>query len=163
MKSANYKGAEGAVLTIGNFDGVHLGHKKLIDTLVKQAGRLGRPSVLYTFSPHPARVLFPEKPHQLLCSPEKKKELLLSAGVNRLIVKPFTKAFSRLSPEIFMDRCILTPFRPVLIVVGYNFRFGAGSAGALPLLKTLQKTRDFQLRALPPVKKKGLIVSNFLP
>ncbi len=150
----------GAVLTIGNFDGLHLGHKKLISALIRQARLAGRPSALYTFSPHPVSVLFPEKEHRLLCSPDKNRKMLRSAGVERLLIQPFTKAFSRLSPEEFMQKHILSLIQPSVIVVGYNFRFGAKSAGSVSLLKILMKKHGFRLKVVPPVKRRGRLVST---
>ena len=72
MGDINYSMVKGAILTIGNFDGLHLGHRKLIDTVIQYASREKKPSVLYTFSPHPHQVLFPERKHQLLYSIKKK-------------------------------------------------------------------------------------------
>ena len=154
------KALKGAVLTIGNFDGLHLGHKQLIDILIKHARSENKISVLYTFFPHPVQVLFPEKQHKFLCSFDQNKELLHSAGVDHLLIRSFTKAFSMLSPEDFIERHIIAPIQPRIIVVGYNFRFGVGSAGSISLLRDLQKQHNFRLEVVEPVKIKGMAVST---
>ncbi len=160
MDSIDYNVIKRAVLTIGNFDGVHLGHKRLIDTVVQSARREEGPGVLYTFFPHPAQVLFPERKHQLLYSIEKNKEILRTMGLDHLIVQSFTGAFSRLSPEKFIEQYIVSPIQPILIIVGYNFRFGADSAGSIRLLEKLQEKHKFRLKVIPPVKWKDVIVSS---
>ncbi len=151
---------KGAILTIGNFDGVHVGHRKLIDTVIRYACREKKTSVLYTFSPHPHQVLFPERQHRLLYSIKKNKSLLQGLGLDHLIVEPFTSDFSKLSPEEFIEKYIVGFMQPTFIVVGYNFRFGIGSAGSIPLLEKLKKKHNFRLKIVPPVKRKGLIVSS---
>ena len=151
---------KGAVLTIGNFDGVHIGHRKLIDTVIRHAHKEKKASVLYTFSPHPVQVLFPEKKHQLLYSTEKNKAILQSIGLDCLIVEPFTSDFSKLSPESFIEERIVNLIQPTLIVVGYNFRFGIGNKGSSQLLEKLKKKHNFSLKIIPPVKKKGVVISS---
>ena len=151
---------KGAVLTIGNFDGVHLGHKELINTVIQYAKQKNKESVLYTFSPHPVQVLFPEKKHKFLCSFERTNNLLCSMGLDHVIVKPFTKTFSKLSPERFIEECIIVPMQPTWIVVGYDFRFGAKGSGSISLLEKMGKKHNFRLKVVPPVKCEGIIVSS---
>lgn len=151
---------KGAVLTIGNFDGVHLGHRRLIEIVTQQAQKNNKASVLYTFSPHPVQFLFPEKKHKLLCTPEKTQEILRTTDLDYMIVESFTKKFSCLSPVEFIEKCIIESIKPSLIVVGYNFRFGIKGAGSVSLLRTLAKKRNFSLKTVSSVKKKGNIVSS---
>ncbi len=151
---------KGAVLTIGNFDGVHSGHRRLIEIVTQYARKNNKVSALYTFSPHPVQFLFPEKKHKLLCAPEKTREILQTTGLDYIIVESFTKTFSRLSPEAFMEKCIIAPIQPSLIVVGYNFRFGIKGAGSVSLLQTLAKKHNFSLKTVSSVKKKGVTVSS---
>ena len=151
---------KGAVLTIGNFDGVHLGHKKLVNAVVQTARAQNRPSVLYTFSPHPAVVLFPQKKHFFLYPIQQNRERLLTLGLDHLIVKPFTRAFSRLSPEEFIKKHIVERFQPAQIVVGHDFRFGADGKGTARLLKKLGEKYNFKTKVLLPVRRKGVIVSS---
>ena len=160
MDNIDYNMVKGAVLTIGNFDGVHVGHRKLIDTVIQCARQEKKASVLYTFSPHPVQVLSPEKKHQLLYSAEKNKTILQDIGLDYLIVEPFTRDFSKLSPEGFVEQYIVNLIQPTFIVVGYNFRFGTGSKGSSQLLEKLKKKHDFRLKVVPPVKREGIIVSS---
>ena len=158
--SFDYSLAKGAVLTIGSFDGVHMGHRQLINIVIQSARYIKKPAVLYTFSPHPAQFLFPEKKHKLLCSLEKTEEILCAMGLDGLIVEPFTSSFSKLSPEEFIEKHIVAPIQPTLIVVGYNFRFGADGAGSSQLLEKLKKKHNFRLKVIPPIKKGDVIISS---
>ena len=151
---------KGAVLTIGNFDGVHLGHRQLINTVIEYARQNNKTSVLYTFSPHPSQILFPEREHKLLCSFEKTKEILHTMGLDYVVVKPFTKFFSKFSPEKFIEEYIVGPIQPVLIVVGYNFRFGVKGTGSIQLLETMSSKHNFSLKVVPPVECNDIVVSS---
>ena len=160
MDRLTAKHLQGAVLTIGNFDGVHLGHRRLIETVIQQARERGEVSLLYTFFPHPVQVLFPERKHKWLCDPEKTQEILKKTDLDYLIIKPFTKKFSCLRPLEFMEKHIITAIQPSLIVVGYNFRFGAKGEGSIALLKKLAKKHNFSLKIISPIKRKGVVVST---
>ena len=151
---------KGAVLTIGNFDGVHLAHKELINTVIQYAHKDNKASVVYTFSPHPIQVLFPEKQHRLLSSVNKTREILNVMGLNYLIVRSFTSAFSMLSPEQFVEESIVSLIQPSLIVVGYDFRFGIDHSGSIQILKQLGKKHGFHLKVIPPVKRRGIVISS---
>ncbi len=147
-------------ITIGNFDGVHLGHKQLINATLRHAQRAGGPAFLYTFDPHPAQFLFPEKNHQLLCSLKKSRELVRAFDLDHLVVKAFTRSFASLLPEEFIRKHILDPFQPEWVVVGPDFRFGAGRQGSIALLRDMQKKYSFQLKVIAPLKKAGRVVSS---
>ena len=151
---------KGAVLTIGNFDGVHLGHKELINTVIQYAKETNKSSVLYTFSPHPVQVLFPEKKHKSIYSFKKTNKILHSVGLDHVIVEPFTKTFSRLSPERVIEEHVVSPVQPTWVVVGYDFRFGIKGTGSVSVLKKISKKHNFRLKVIPPVKYKGTIVSS---
>ena len=150
----------GAVLTIGNFDGVHLGHRELIDTVIQYAKQENKVSVLYTFFPHPVQILSPEKSHKYLCSFEETDKILRSMGLDHIIVEPFTKSFSRLSPERFIEEYIIGPINPTWIVVGYDFRFGVKGRGSTGLLKEMSRKHNFRLKVVPPVKCGDVVVSS---
>ena len=148
-------------ITIGNFDGVHLGHKKLISATIRHARKARGPVVLYTFYPHPAQFLFPKKNHQLLCSLKKSRELLqTNFDLDHLIIQPFTRSFANLLPDKFIQKHILDPFQPEWIVVGPDFRFGASRQGTIALLRDMQKKYSFQLKVIAPLKKAGQVVSS---
>ena len=147
-------------ITVGNFDGVHLGHRKLIETTISYAHRGNRQALLYTFSPHPILFLYPEKKHQMLCSFQQSQEQLSQFDLDHIIVQPFTKAFAQLSPKEFIEQYVLARFQPEWLVVGANFRFGKGRLGSVALLKEMAKKQDFKLKVIEPVKKEGLVVST---
>lgn len=125
------------VLTIGNFDGVHLGHQHLLGKLVEKARALGVPSCVYTFEPPPRVVLAPQQ-HQprVLAWPDKLR-LLGEHGVDHVIVERFTRAFAQHPPEWFASHVLGTRVDPAALVVGYDFRFGRARAGDLPLLRQI--------------------------
>ena len=150
---------EKSVLTIGNFDGVHLGHRRLINAVIKEARKNKQNSVVYTFSPHPVQFLFPERKHHLLVSREQSFEII-KGMVDRLIVKSFDLDFSKLSPQKFIEECIVKPFNPSLIIVGDNFRFGAQGLGSSKTLQELGEKHGFRLRLFPSVKREGRVLSS---
>ena len=123
------------VLTIGNFDGVHLGHRHLLRRLVETAASLGVPSCVYTFEPAPRVVLAPQQ-HQprVLAWPDKLR-LLGEAGVDQVIVERFTRAFAQHPPEWFAGHVLGRRVAPSALVVGYDFRFGRARQGDLALLR----------------------------
>ncbi|RIK42857.1 MAG: bifunctional riboflavin kinase/FAD synthetase [Chloroflexi bacterium] len=116
------------VVTIGNFDGVHLGHRFLIDIVRGRAAAEGARSMVITFEPHPISVLRPDAPFDRLSTPELKLSLLEAAGVDDIVVIPFDHAFAALSPEAFL-RLVVEEAHPVAIYVGEGFRFGRARAG----------------------------------
>lgn len=122
------------LLTIGNFDGVHLGHQKLIGQLKKKSADLNLPCVALTLYPHPTHILQPEKAKSLLVSIEDRVDLLLRAGCDAVIVQEFNTAFSQLEPEEFLTKIIL-PLNPHEIHVGKNFRFGKKQKGDAETIK----------------------------
>ena len=130
------------VLIIGNFDGVHTGHRAVIEA----AGAHG-PVVAVTFTPHPLQLLRPDKAPRLLTSTERRRELLLACGVADVVEIPFTREVSQWSPAEFVERALL-PLRPCRVVVGTNFRFGHRAAGTPDTLVELADGR-FDVEVLP--------------
>ncbi len=122
------------VLTIGNFDGVHLGHRAILDTVIERARALGGESVLYTFDPHPRKVLSPEKGPRLLATMDQKIEILESVGLDVLIVEHFDLEFARTPPEVFVRDFIHRRIGPKEVYVGYDFHFGRDREGSMRLL-----------------------------
>ena len=118
------------VLTVGIFDGVHLGHRYIIEKLKERAHHLDRESVVLTLWPHPRMVLNQEGNHfKLLNTPQEKKNLLEQAGLDHLIILPFTTEFSRLSSYDFIREILVDKCRISHLVVGYNHRFGRDREG----------------------------------
>lgn len=124
-----------AVITIGSFDGVHLGHKKLINKVIRLAKSTGGESVLITFDPHPRQVVFPGDPFQLLTTLEEKVILLKKLAIDHLVVVPFTVSFAQLSADEYIEKFLVKLFNPRYIVIGYDHRFGLSRQGDIHFLK----------------------------
>ena len=113
------------MLTTGTFDGVHLGHRKILTRLNHVAKQCNGESVLLTFSPHPRQVLFPENTDlKLLCSESEKIKLLEETGLNHLIIHPFTLAFSRIKSIDFVKQILVNQLQTHKLVIGYDHHFG---------------------------------------
>jgi len=124
-----------AVITIGSFDGVHLGHKKLINKVNRLAKSTGGESVLITFNPHPRQVVFPGDHFQLLTTLEEKIILLEKLEIDHLIIVPFTTTFAQLSADEYIEMFLVKLFKPRYIVIGYDHRFGLSRQGDIHFLK----------------------------
>ena len=133
--SATYPGGEHRpVATIGNFDGLHLGHQRLVNRLLEQARELDAPSLVYTFDPPPRIVLQPRKAPPRIATLEQKVQGLFDLGVDHVVVEEFTLEFGALPPEWFADE-IIGRLQPRAMVVGYDFRYGQGRAGNAETLR----------------------------
>lgn len=134
------------VLTIGTFDGVHLGHQKIINQLNEEAEKVGGESVLFTFYPHPRMVLFPDSHGlKLIQTQVEKLEKLERIGLKNVIVHPFTKEFSRLSATEFVRDYLVNKLKVKTIVIGYDHQFGKNREGTLKLLQELAPIYDFNV------------------
>jgi riboflavin kinase/FMN adenylyltransferase len=130
---------EPAVVTIGNFDGVHRGHQHLLAA----AAAVGRPVVAVTFDPHPARLFAPDRAPKLLCTLERRIELLREHGADEIRVLAFDRAVASWSPAEFIERIIVGELRATAVVVGENFHFGAQAAGNVATLIAAGKSAGF--------------------
>jgi riboflavin kinase/FMN adenylyltransferase len=139
------------VLTVGNFDGVHLGHQAILRTVVERARALDGESVVYTFDPHPRKVLRPERAPRLLTTLEQKLELLERAGADVAIVEPFTREFARTPAETFIRDVLYAQIRPLEVYVGYDFHFGHDRQGSMRLLTELGPHLGFAVTIIPEV------------
>lgn len=139
------------IVTIGNFDGVHRGHRAILETVVGRAMDLGGLAVVYTFEPHPRKVLRPESAPGLLTTLEQKVELLEAAGVDAVIVEPFTREFARTEAREFIEQCLYERVRPVEVYVGYDFHFGRDREGSMRLLAELGPRLGFSVTIIPEV------------
>lgn len=146
---ADWARAGGSVVTIGFFDGVHLGHRRVIRRAVERARELGAQCVALTFTPHPGEVVRPGSHPPLLSTPEHRAALLESLGVDAVLVLPFTVELSKLTPEEFVRRVLAERLRTVGVVVGENFRFGHKAAGTLPTLVELGGRYGFTAEGVP--------------
>lgn len=149
-----------AVLSIGNFDGVHIGHQKVISHAVARAREIGAPSAIMTFNPHPISLLRPEEAPRLLTTIEQRLELLRQTGVDSVAVVPFTHYVSRMSAMTFIQKVLVDRFRAREIFVGANFRFGEDREGDVDLLANQGERFGFTAHAWPTVEDQGELVSS---
>lgn len=147
-------------MTVGNFDGVHVGHARIVETLRLAAGRVGGPAVVFTFDPHPVRLLRPEQCPPPLTWTERKSELLAELGVDATIAYPTDREFLKLTAGEFFRRIVLQTLEAKAMVEGPNFCFGRGREGNIELLETLTAEAGISLEVVPPVHWQGDIVSS---
>ena len=143
-------GATGtSVVTIGNFDGVHLGHRHLIAGLVTRARELGADAVVTTFDPHPMTVIHPDSAPPQLTTLDHRLELLAAQGVDAVLVLPFTPELSLWEPDEFVQRVLVERLHAVEVHVGENFRFGHRAAGDVTTLRAEGDRLGFAVVAVP--------------
>ena len=157
IAAARSRLTRGAV-AIGNFDGVHLGHRALFEAARNLSQVSGGPCCALTFEPHPARLLAPEYAPKLICSRPRKHELLAHAGVDDLVEQPFDRGFMALSPDDFVDLVIGTGVAAV--VVGHDFTYGRARSGSVESLRRALEERGVRLHVVAPVAVNGLVVSS---
>jgi riboflavin kinase/FMN adenylyltransferase len=150
----------GSVVTPGNHDGVHLGHRALLAAARAMADREGLEVVAMTFDPHPATVLAPERAPALLTTIERRRELLAGAGADRVDVVRFDRTFASLSAEEFVEARLAGALRARGVVVGPDFRFGRGRAGDTETLRVLGRAHGFEVITVEPVLLDGEVVSS---
>jgi riboflavin kinase/FMN adenylyltransferase len=138
-----------AILTIGTFDGVHKGHKTILDEVVRHADQTGGARVLLTFEPHPRTLLFPNQPLQLLTTPAQKTALIEAAGIDHVVVVPFTAGFAAMSADAYVRDFLVAQFRPAAIVIGYDHHFGHDRKGNIHLLRALSASCGFEVFEIP--------------
>ena len=137
-------------VTTGTFDGVHLGHKIIIERLIAAARTIGGESVLLTFYPHPRKVLFPDDDQiKMLNTPIEKENLLQASGIDHLVVIPFTKEFSRLSSLEFVRNILSNTLKAKKLVIGYDHHFGRNREGSFAHLLEFGSLYGFQVEEIP--------------
>lgn len=139
------------VLTVGNFDGIHLGHRAILETVVARARALSGRAVVHTFEPHPRKVLQPERAPRLLTTLEQKLELLDAAGVDAVIVEPFTLEFAKTPADVFIREVLHERIAPVEVYVGYDFHFGRDREGSMRMLTEMGPRLGFAVTIIPEV------------
>ena len=151
IDSTNLKDiSKGCILTIGNFDGVHLGHKEILSTAKHTADSKRTQLAAMTFEPHPVAVLYPERAPGVLTPIELKKHLLAQGSVDFLIILKGDSELLTLSPEDFVSRFLVENIRPIEVVEGNDFNFGAGRAGNIELLQKLGQDEGFDVTVVEP-------------
>lgn len=139
------------VITVGTFDGVHRGHRDVIERLVARAHLLKVPSVLVTFEPHPLEVVNPAAAPLLLTTHDEKQEVIAETGLNYLAVMPFTAELAAYSAEDFVERILRRCFRMRELLIGYDHGFGRQRAGNVDVLRTLGERDGFRVEVVEPV------------
>jgi len=151
---------QASVVTLGNFDGIHLGHQALIGGTVAEAKQLGVPSVVLTFEPHPLRVLAPDRAPKMLLTYKEKMQLLQDLGVDVVVVQHFDLAFAKLGAEDFVRGLLVGRLRPKKIWVGRDLRFGQGRSGSVDDLVRWGAEMGFQVSVVEPILVDGVRVSS---
>lgn len=151
---------ESSVLTIGNFDGVHLGHQKLLKALVKTASELNTKSVVCTFKPHPRTILVPHQPVHRLFDYKDQAEIMGQLGVDFLVEEKFSKDLALMPAESYLEGYIERFYKPMHLIVGYDFSFGNQRSGNTDFLKVFCDRKKWGLTIVPAVETDGLIVSS---
>jgi riboflavin kinase/FMN adenylyltransferase len=149
-----------AVLTIGNFDGLHIGHRRILRTLTDRAHALDGEAVVYTFDPHPRKVLQADRAPAMLTTTEQKLELLAAAQIDLVVLEPFTAAFATTPAETFLREHVHARLMPVEVYVGYDFHYGRDRAGSMRLLTELGPRLGFAVTIIPEVTIGGEDVSS---
>ena len=148
------------VAALGAFDGIHLAHARLISTAVERARALGLPSVVCTFDPHPASVLWPDRAPLPIATLDDNLGGMDSLGADAALVIPFTLEFSRMEAEAFVEEVLAGILGAREIVVGFNHTFGHDARGTAALLSELGPRHGFTARVLPPLRLRGQTVSS---
>jgi riboflavin kinase/FMN adenylyltransferase len=148
------------VLTIGNYDGMHIGHQKILAMVTKRAAEIKGTSMLMTFDPHPMKILAPERNMKLLITPGEKERLIESMGIDVLFYVNFTKEFSRMLPEDFIENILVEKMKVKEIIVGTNYAFGKNKKGTVDLLRRRGEKYGFRVRAVRNAEIHGQVVSS---
>lgn len=147
-------------LTIGNFDGLHAGHRRIVRRAVALARANGWKAAALTFHPHPATIVAPERAPQLLTTPEERAALMAEEGIEQVLILPFTHDTSLIEPELFAKKVIAGRLGARVVLVGDNFRFGHLHAGDTQLLAEIGQRCGFATEVISAVRMRGSIVSS---
>jgi riboflavin kinase / FMN adenylyltransferase len=148
-------------LTIGNFDGLHLGHQKILKICIRTARERDLLAAVLTFSPHPEKIFSPEKVC-MIQTLDQRLEGIAASGADMALVVPFTKEFAGLPGEEFVRKILVKKLQTRTLIVGPDFRFGKSRRGDIPALRKFGRRFGFDIRVVPPVRKKALVVSSSL-
>jgi len=148
------------VMTIGNFDGVHLGHQAIFRTVWQQARDVGGTSIVLTFDPHPLKVLAPEHCPLLITPTAKKLSLIRQCRLDVMVCLPFTRELADMTPVVFVEDVLVGIMGIREIYVGYNFAFGKGRQGTITLLDELGSRHGFGVHMIEPIAVEGHVVSS---
>lgn len=138
-----------AVITIGTFDGVHEGHKKIIDALIREARSVQGEAVIITFHPHPRKIVRPNEHLQLINTLDEKIELLEKTGIDHLVIVPFNHSFANQTADEYISNFLVAKFRPHTIIIGYDHHFGKDRQGNFMLLAREADQYNYRLLEIP--------------
>ncbi len=151
-----------AVVTIGNFDGVHVGHQQLLRAIRKHADAIQGTAVAITFRPHPHFVLRPTAAPHLISSYEEKLQLLTRYGADLVIEEPFSREFSNVTPDQFVTQLLVRKLETKVLYLGYDFAFGKERSGSVETIRRQAEARGIEMDVVPPFKVDGQPVSSSL-
>ena len=157
---SHYDNPNPSVVTIGTFDGVHIGHRKILEKVISDGRSLGLQSALLTFFPHPRMVLQKDNSIKLLNTIEEKSEILQDLGLDMLVVHPFTKGFSRMSATEFVRSILVEKLRAKKVIIGYDHRFGRNRNANINDLRSFGNLLDFQVDEIPAQEIDAVSVSS---
>ncbi|HEY6627106.1 MAG TPA: bifunctional riboflavin kinase/FAD synthetase [Ignavibacteriaceae bacterium] len=157
---AEIKWDEKSVITLGTFDGLHLGHQQIVETVIQKAQQSGGRSFLLTFDPHPRKVIPGRNDVKILSTLEEKEIILAQLGLENLFVINFTTEFSRQSPEDFVKKYLIDGIGLKEIVIGYDHHFGKERDGNFELLQNLGRKFNFAVTLIPGFSVEGETVSS---
>jgi riboflavin kinase / FMN adenylyltransferase len=149
-----------SVVTIGNFDGLHIGHRQIMRRVVALANMRGAVPVVLTFDPHPARVLAPERAPKLLMTIDQRLRNMEEEGIEAVLLLPFSLDFARLTPEEFANEILARTLSARVVLVGDDFRFGYKQAGSVDTLRELGERLGFGVEAVSGIARRGERVSS---
>lgn len=156
----NFDALKDTVLTVGSFDGLHLGHAEILDKMVSEAKRKGLQTCLITFNPHPREILKKSGSIDLLTSKKQKIDLLEKAGLEHLVVVPFNIEFANISASEYVEQFLVPRFHPRVIIIGHDHRFGKDQKGDVSLLRNIGSKWGFEVEEMKPKCIEGEIISS---
>ena len=149
-----------AIVTIGTFDGVHVGHQLIIQKLIEETEATGGESLLITFNPHPRKVVYPERSLMQLNTLEEKIGLLKNYSIDNLVVAPFTRSFSALTAMQYIEEFLVAKFNPAVIIIGYDHKFGNKREGDFKLLEEHAQRFGYRVKEMDERLVNDAIVSS---
>src|SRR5690242_14398132 len=148
------------LVSVGNFDGVHRAHRRVLDEIVSRARKRGAKSVAVSFEPHPMRILRPDSGLKLITPTPVKLRLLGQSGVDAVLLLPFTRDLSLMSPREFAEQILRDRLRAIQVHEGYNFRFGHRASGDISMLTEFGRELGFEVVVYPEMRIRGASVSS---
>ena len=146
---ATFQPTQKTVITIGTFDGLHLGHQKILETVCTEAKQLGLASVLLTFHPHPRRVLFPDEPLGLIQTQQEKLARLAAIGLDHVVVLEFSEVFAQQTAAQFVEEVLIKGLNAHSVIIGYDHQFGHDRQGNLAFLRSYEAKGCFEVKEIP--------------